>query len=302
MIAGDLGRAAPESLQSSLDEALAEWRDARRPSALYRPRQAELAAAKRRVQRRMATSSPMGGHWSVLHRYGVLGATLGETERGLAQARQALQCFGILSREVVDGQRGMPAWGALYPYLHRMELAGQVRRGYFVQGLGGLQYALPDALDELRQQNRGKVDRPQALVLLNAADPALIEGIQLQPGRESDAAAEPSDVPGFGFSRIPSTYVVLSNGEAVLVYEHGGGRWQSLPGLAPSVLENAIRMLLRHLTEPGGLCHRPMRVPVATWNGCSPLATEHEALLTDLGFRRDTPGMVWDGLGAPGNR
>ena len=72
-----------------------------------------------------------------------------------------------------------------------------------------------------------------------------------------------------------------------------GSRWQAY---LPEMIDRAVTLLLAHLTRPGGLAYRPRRVSVASWNGGSPLESEIGSALAALGFRRDTPGMVWDGL------
>jgi len=284
-------------MPSSLDVPLSEWRGARRPPSLHRPSRTEMLAGRRRVERRVEHVVPAEGRWSTLYRYAVLGPALDGAERALAQTRQALQCYGILSRDTLEGQRGLLPWAALYPHLYRMVLTGEVRRGFFAQGRSGLQFALSDALDSLRRWVRADAPGRDALLLLNATDPAMVYG-----GSDSIIAVE-GDVPdsalqtdGLVVSRMPSNYVVLSNGVPVLVYEHGGGRWRSTASLQRDVLEQAVSLVLAHLTRPGGLAHSPARVPVNSWNGQSPLGTETGAVLAALGFRRDTPGMVWDGL------
>ena len=45
----------------------------------------------------------------------------------------------------------MPPWRVLYEVLSRMELTGAVRRGYFVEGLSGAQFALPEAVQLLQE-------------------------------------------------------------------------------------------------------------------------------------------------------
>ena len=61
-------------------------------------------------------------------------------------------------------------------------------------------------------------------------------------------------------------------------------------------LAEAVNLLLHHLTAEGGLCYQPRRVLVSSWNGEPPLGSAMQSLLESLGFRRETPAMVWDGL------
>ena len=91
------------------------------------------------------------GRWSLVHRIGVWGREVPFEERIARQARQLLQCYGIVTRQSLEGDpEGGWDWRALYPQFQLMEMRGEVRRGYFVQGLPGVQFALPEAVERLR--------------------------------------------------------------------------------------------------------------------------------------------------------
>ena len=62
-----------------------------------------------------------------------------------------LERYGIVSRELALLDEMMPPWRVLYEVLSRLELAGEVRRGYFVEGLAGAQFALPEAIGQLQR-------------------------------------------------------------------------------------------------------------------------------------------------------
>ena len=67
-----------------------------------------------------------------------------------AIAQALLDRHGIVTRGSVIAERVPGGFGALYPVLRAMEEAGHCRRGYFVEGLGGAQFALPGAVDRMR--------------------------------------------------------------------------------------------------------------------------------------------------------
>ena len=136
-IVGQFGVPESEGMRSSLDADLAGWRSTRQPTTLHRPTRSEMLAGRRRIDRRVDGNPNQEGRWSLIHRYGVLGSRLEGTDQALAQARQGLQRYGIVCRDIIEQQRGMLPWAALYPHLYRMELTGEVRRGYFVRGLSG---------------------------------------------------------------------------------------------------------------------------------------------------------------------
>ena len=72
------------------------------------------------------------------------------TRRSHAIAQALLDRHGIVTRGSVVAERVPGGFGVLYPVLRAMEEAGQCRRGYFVEGLGAAQFALPGAVDRMR--------------------------------------------------------------------------------------------------------------------------------------------------------
>ncbi len=91
------------------------------------------------------------------------------------QASLLLQRYGVVSREVALLDPWMPAWRILYEVYSRMELAGEVRRGYFVEGLSGAQFALPEASQRLQDLALPSTATAPAL-LLHSQDPANLYG------------------------------------------------------------------------------------------------------------------------------
>ncbi|HEY2306228.1 MAG TPA: DEAD/DEAH box helicase [Streptosporangiaceae bacterium] len=85
------------------------------------------------------------GRWSLLP-----GRDPDPTRRSHAIAQALLDRHGIVTRGTVVAERVPGGFGALYPVLRAMEEAGQCRRGYFVEGLGAAQFALPGAVDRMR--------------------------------------------------------------------------------------------------------------------------------------------------------
>jgi ATP-dependent Lhr-like helicase len=115
------------------------------------------------------------GRWSLVRGF-LIGAP-SPTERLAALARQLLQRHGLLSREAVASEGIDGGFAALYPVLRALEEAGQIRRGYFVAGLSGMQFALPEALERLRAVREPKGE--QEVALLAATDPANPYGLSL---------------------------------------------------------------------------------------------------------------------------
>jgi ATP-dependent Lhr-like helicase len=136
-----------------------------------------------------------------------------ETEAAHARAQQLLARYGVLTREAALGEGAEGGFAGVYPVLKALEDRGQVRRGYFVAGLGGAQFALPGAVDRLRAGRDG-----DGAVTLAAADPAQPFGAAL-PWPET--AGRPS--------RSAGAYVVVVDGEPAIFCERGAKSLVTFP-------------------------------------------------------------------------
>ncbi len=214
-----------------------------------------------------------------MHRFGVLGKPLPADEIAGRQARQLLARYGVVSHDSLAGEEGAWDWSRIYETLQRLEMQGEVRRGYFVQGLPGVQFALPEVVERLRAL-RG--DDDTTLVVLNACDPANLYG-PAQDGGPLTEAGEP-----LAFARIPSTWLVQQRGLPLFVAEDTASRITTAQGADDAVVQAALQALVQHLAT---FEHRLM---VHTWNGAPVLESPGQPLLEAVGFYREYPGMAWE--------
>ncbi|MFJ1706117.1 ATP-dependent helicase [Kitasatospora sp. NPDC088346] len=169
------------------------------------------------------------GRWSLLPEY-----DSEPTARAAAQAQGLLDRHGVLTRGAVAAERVPGGFAGVYRVLSAFEELGRARRGYFVEGLGGAQFAMDGAADRLRSVN-GRLERttaaewpsaapaeaPQVLVLA-AADPANAYGAAL-PWPEPPAGPQAAgSVSGHRPGRKAGALVVLVDGELSLYVERGG--------------------------------------------------------------------------------
>jgi len=145
------------------------------------------------------------GRWSLVE--DLVGFGANATERLHSEAGVLLQRHGVLTREAVIAEGWPGGFAGLYPVLRAMEESGRIRRGYFVEGLGGSQFALPGAVDRLRSHR----DEGGGIVALAATDPANAYGSVL-PWPESDGR----------MARAAGAFCVLDGGGLVLYLERGG--------------------------------------------------------------------------------
>jgi ATP-dependent Lhr-like helicase len=172
-----------------------------------------------------------GGRWSLvadLHGRGT--APPSETERLLAQARQLLDRYGVVSREVVQAEGLSGGFGPLYRVLKQMEESGRVRRGWFVEGLSGAQFALAGALDRLRAVRLDEVPMDGFTAadvrVLAALDPANPYGALLPwPATAAGSGVESGPAP----RRVAGAWVILVAGKPVLYLGSSGRQLASFP-------------------------------------------------------------------------
>jgi ATP-dependent helicase Lhr and Lhr-like helicase len=146
------------------------------------------------------------------------------TRRAVAVADVLLDRYGLVTRGSVVAENVTGGFAAVYPVLKAAEESGRARRGYFVEGLGAAQFALPGAVDRLRSLARDQQPLARAVVLA-ATDPANPFGAALPwPAR---AAPDPTQAVdgrrrGHQPARKAGALVVVVDGACVLYVERGG--------------------------------------------------------------------------------
>ena len=215
--------------------------------------------------RRRGATPTVQGRWSLT---AALFTNDDPAARRRAQAELLLERYGIVTREQVLAE-GIPGgFSSLYDSLVALETIGVARRGYFIEGLGGAQFALPGAVERLRSQRDDDEAPP---VVLAATDPAQPYGAVLK---------WPQRIEGRSPARTAGAFVVLAGAEPVLYVERGGKGLQILvaeddPRLTPS-LEALVEAVQRS---------RIRRLAVERVNGDPVVGSPYEAVLLDLGFR-----------------
>jgi ATP-dependent Lhr-like helicase len=248
-----------------------------------RMRARSAAAPRSRRLRGAAAPSPYGGRWSRI------GARSGRAEEVSAasgsglrflqrRVEQMLARWGVIARAAAEFESIEGGFAALAEWLGALEERGALRRGNFVEGFAGAQYAEAGAVDRLRDERR-QSERGEAR-LLAATDPAQPYGAVLDwPDARTGGRAR----------RALGCRVVLVDGEPAFFAERGAQRLLSFPRGLHSDRQRGAAL--------GALCGIPARggLRVAEIDGepalRSPLARE----LLVLGFRSDYKGLVFDG-------
>ncbi len=176
-----------------------------------------------------------------MNKPGVLGRPLDADDRAAAIARKWLERYGVVSRDWWRRERPPVSWRTIYDELKRLEFRGEVRRGYFVRGLAGAQFALPDAVERLREV-AGSDAQESPFVVIASSDPANPYTLALE-GMDRDPLSRP---------RGSGALLVMRAGRVALAVEGRGKRIVAADWLSEDEAAEARRVLAEHLRGERG--------------------------------------------------
>lgn len=239
----------------------------------FEPVRALAARRRSRSSGRRSLSSRFPAHaagrWSLTEP--LLRGEPTETERHTAWAELLLDRHGVVTRSTVLSEGYPGGFSALYPVFSHLEDTGRIRRGYFVEGLGGSQFALPGAVDRLRAEPR------EGLAVLAATDPANPYGGVLPWPDTADTR----------LARDAGAYVLLDRG-SLAGYLDKGRRGLTL-------FEHSTDLLGAVSSALADVASRHRRLTLVTVNGepaaVSPLASP----LSEWGFATAPKGLTYRG-------
>ena len=138
------------------------------------------------------------------------------------QAWTLLRRYGVVFRRLLTRETNAAMWRELARVYRRLEARGEIRGGRFVTGMSGEQFALPDAVERLREIRRTRADG--RLVAISAADPLNLTGIVTAGERVRTAI---------------HTRIVHCDGVPVAVVE--GDTVRELASIAPRTVSDVMR-------------------------------------------------------------
>jgi ATP-dependent Lhr-like helicase len=204
----------------------------RRPGGTYRRQQSSLETA---------------GRWSLAR--ATVPATAGDAEEQSREiaARALLKRYGVVFRRLTDREPHLPPWREMVRTLRRLETRGEIRGGHFVSGVGGEQFALPEAVGALREVRR--TESGDEVIVLSAVDPVNALGVTTPPGTRLAART--------------GNRVAYRAGRPIAVLD--GGRVTYCEQLSPEDGWTVQKGLLRGaIAEPAGLDTDRASVPALT--------------------------------------
>lgn len=287
LITGDSWRAAMAISNSTAMRAVSPATDdgPRNRSRHFRSRSGARRQFAHRFREAQNVLAP-GVNWSATSRFSFLGPELGEAQLSDKRAEALLRRHGVVTRRAIEIDQLGWDWRSIYNALNLMELRGVVRRGYFVNGLPGVQFASVEFVDTMRSD--GRRDGDTVPLVVTATDPVYIFDRRLASVSNEEESAL------LDFSRNSSTRVVFAGGVPVMVAYSNGARIVT-GNESDAVIEEGIRALVRVIAQTS----TTRRVVVGEWNGEPAIASSAAEMLSRVGFRRDYPNMVIDALNLP---
>ena len=209
---------------------------ANRPFSQRRPNVRRLPRW-RRSDWEGTNSAQWAGRWAVLHTPPALGVFNEKSEIAEKIARQWLARYGIVSRDWYVAERPPIGWRDIYNELKRLEYRGDVQRGYFIAGLAGAQFALPDAVEMLR----ANVADGDDIVVLATSDPANVYALKVSGSVAVDPLSRPRGAGSLLFTR---------RGRIVMTSERRGARLRTAGDATEDDVRDAALAFRDHFATP----------------------------------------------------
>ena len=188
-------------------------------------------APRRRGRRPLSSGFDRAGRWALVNQQ----IEVDHNEAVEHIAWVLLRRYGVVFRKVLERETNLPPWREFLRVYWRMEARGEIRGGRFVQSFAGEQFALPDAVAELRSIRNRKASDDR--VAISAADPLNLVGIIL-PGEKIVAS--------------PNNRIVFRDGVQIAVQAG-----EEIQPIGEEELDIESRTILRRKRRPASLMPRP---------------------------------------------
>jgi ATP-dependent helicase Lhr and Lhr-like helicase len=250
------------------------------------PAPRRFGARRSVVRARGGASSHVQGRWSLTDAVfrGPVEGPSGAVERRRVLAELLLERYGVVTREQVLAEGVSGGFAMLYDTFANLETLGICRRGYFIEGMGGAQFALPGAVERLRaasgHEQPGSVPSTSnggtgRTLVLAASDPAQPYGAALAWPKRAEGQSRPT--------RVAGAYVVMVDAEPVVYVERGGRGLSSLAGAAQGeaeILREAVGALADAVRAG-----RVGKLALERIDGEPAIGSELAETLVELGFQ-----------------
>jgi ATP-dependent Lhr-like helicase len=210
-----------------------------------------------------------------------------EDEHAEIVARRWLDRYGVVTSDWWRRERPPVPWRSVYRELKRLEQRGEVRRGYFVEGFAGAQFAMPAAVELLRGVREEMTGTDAPIVAIAASDPANVFNVPI-PTRTTAALEHPK---GRG------AVLVVRGCSVILSAEYAGQRVTVRAEAAEADVTAAARLLAEYVQRrrsSTGLTRR--RCTVDRIDGGPAASSRWAGAFAAAGYRRIPRGFEFEPL------
>lgn len=210
------------------------------------------------------------GRWSVVER-----EMLSLQRNVERQATGCIRQYGFITKEIWNRDDGRLPWSQGYPVIKKMELLGKIKRGYFLTGLSGVQFASREAVEGLME-----VKGVKTYNAIPACDPSLPYGSIYARGKST-----------LSWSALLGTVIVLESGSPIMVWEKYGEQVKMREALSYKQVEEAMICLITAFKEKR-FWQDHKKIRISFWGEVRASSCAYAALLMELGFEREMQDIV----------
>ncbi len=225
------------------------------------------------------------GRWFSVNSFAVMGKNIDDSLRAERQARMLLRRYGILVKEWYRREEGLIPWYRIFQVLKRLEWQGEIRRGYFIKGLSGVQFALPEALDLLEKIQSPPLEDNTSAIAISTIDPSLPLGGAVSWNVSN---TEGKTIP---VTRQASNHLIFQNGRVIAYTEQYGDRINITDNISPDQSEALCDVIKNWLKLPAALTFR-QRMEVSLIDGKVAVNSPVAQIFTKNGFEINGDKLV----------
>lgn len=179
--------------------------------------------------------------------------------------------YGLLAKEIIQNEECQYKWNEIYEILKQWEYTGKVSRGYFIEGLSGIQFMHPKAERMIDAAH-------ERFFILDACDPAQVYGRIVHYYKNSS------------WTCTPGTAVVMNTGEPVLLIERYGEKFTAI-----SHSKDDVTAAIRAFTEAyksKQIWAEQKRIKIRQWDDLPLSRCMFIKELSSTGFEKEMQDMV----------
>ena len=220
------------------------------------------------------------GRWFLPDSFSFSGKPVSDEDKAEIQVRLLLNRYGIVVKDWFRNESALLPWYPIFQVLKRLEWQGEIRRGYFIHGLSGLQFALPEAIELLENIQDKGVGMSESIAMVSTLDPAMPLGRSV-PWNLILADGQPLSI-----VRHDSNHLLFVNGQPCVYSENYARRIWILKQVDEETIHKIINLFKNWLRIPADI--RPLRqIVIETINGMTAVKSIYTKYFRSRGFEEN---------------